>query len=432
MKRHSLPLLLFVWLSGLGLGEAAEKPNIVLIMADDVGYECFGCYGSEQYATPNIDRLAANGLRFDHCYSQPLCTPSRVKIMTGISNVRNYAAFSILRRDQRTFGHYLQEAGYRTAVAGKWQLFGAENYSPDFRGKGVLPSGAGFDRHCLWQVDQLGDRFWNPLLTIDGERKQFSADDYGPDIVSDYLMDFMKEAVADEIPFFAYYPMILVHGPFLPTPDSESRKSRDRQGNFEDMVAYMDKIVGRIVTKLEDLGGADNTLLPITGDNGTHKSLTSRLGDRFIQGGKGRTDDSGTREPMIAHWPGTIEAGRVTDQLVDFSDFLPTLQEIAGAPVPKEIDGISFAPLLKGEAAASSAREWMHCYYNPRPEKTEPVRFVRDRAWKLYDDGRFYHVAEDGEEKSTLTSAANPEVHAKLKAALESHPEKGQLLLQYE
>lgn len=432
MKRSSLSLFLFVSLLGLGLGISAEKPNLVVIMADDVGYECFGCYGSEQYATPNIDRLATNGLRFDHCYSQPLCTPSRVKIMTGISNVRNYAAFSILRRDQKTFGHYLQEAGYRTAVAGKWQLFGAENYSPDFRGKGALPGDAGFDRHCLWQVDQLGDRFWNPLLTIDGEEKQYSPDDYGPDQVSDYLMDFMEEAVKDDAPFFAYYPMILVHGPFLPTPDSESRKSRDKQKNFEDMVAYMDKNVGRIVTKLEDLGVAENTLLLFTGDNGTHKSLTSRLGDRVIQGGKGRTDDSGTRVPMVAYWPGTIEPGRVTEQLVDFSDFLPTLQEIAGAPVPKEIDGISFAPILKGEEAASSARELMYCYYNPRPEKTEPVRFVRDQDWKLYGDGRFYHVAEDVEEKSALTSAANPEVHAKLKAALESHPEKGQLLLQYE
>ena len=177
MIRLTLTLLL------AAAGTLAAKPNIILIMADDVGYECFGCYGSEQYSTPNIDRMAQNGMRFEHCYSQPLCTPSRVKIMTGISNVRNYSGFSILNRDQKTFGHFLKDAGYDTFVGGKWQLLGAEHYSKQFQGKGSLPQDMGFDRHCLWQVDKLGDRFWNPRLTIDGETKQFEKDDYGPDIV---------------------------------------------------------------------------------------------------------------------------------------------------------------------------------------------------------------------------------------------------------
>ncbi|MFT7638965.1 MAG: arylsulfatase A, partial [Pirellulaceae bacterium] len=106
-----------------------SKPNVIVIMADDVGYECFGCYGSKQYQTPNIDQLAAKGMRFNHCYSQPLCTPSRVKIMTGLSNVRNYSAFSVLNSDQKTIGHYFQDAGYETLVAGKWQLLGANHYS---------------------------------------------------------------------------------------------------------------------------------------------------------------------------------------------------------------------------------------------------------------------------------------------------------------
>ena len=121
-----------------GLSVRADVPNIVLIMADDVGYECFGCYGSEQYQTPHIDRLAAQGIRFDHCYSQPLCTPSRVKIMTGLSNARNYSAFSVLNRDQRTFGHRLKEAGYQTFIGGKWQLLGAEHYSKQFPRQGKL------------------------------------------------------------------------------------------------------------------------------------------------------------------------------------------------------------------------------------------------------------------------------------------------------
>ena len=408
----------------------ARSPNIILIMADDVGYECFGCYGSTQYSTPNLDRLAAEGMRFQHAYSQPLCTPSRIKIMTGISNVRNYAGFSVLRRDQKTFGHYLKEAGYKTAVGGKWQLLGAEHYSKEFRGKGSLPQDMGFDRHCLWQVDKLGDRFWNPKLTIDGEIKQFGEDDYGPDIVTNYLLEFMEENAKGDAPMFIYYPMILVHSPFLPTPDSESRKSKDKQKNFEDMVAYMDKLIGKIADKAEALGIAENTVLMFCGDNGTHKSITSELNGRSIKGGKGNTSDDGTRVPMIAHWPGTIRGGQVTDQLIDFSDFLPTFQELAGASVPRNIDGLSFAPLLKGEDGP--ARDSMFCFYHPRPERGEAVRFVRDQRWKLYGDGRFYDISKDVEEKSPLPAEANSKAHTRLKAALDKMPAKGQMLLNFE
>ena len=348
--------------------------------------------------------------------------------MTGISNVRNYAGFSILRRDQKTFGHYLQEAGYATAIGGKWQLYGAEHYSEDFRGKGTLPENAGFDTHCLWQVKNLSDRFWNPLLTIDGEDKQFDPDDFGPDIVTDHLLEFMEEK--KDGPFFVYYPMILVHNPFLLTPDSKSRKSKNKQRNFEDMVAYMDKIVGRFVDKAKALGIEKDTLIIFTGDNGTNKAITSELGERIIVGGKGKTDDSGTRVPLVAYWSGTLKSGEVTRQLVDFSDFLPTFQNLAEAPVPEGIDGLSFSPLLKGQDG--KMRETMFCYYNPRPEKTEPARFARNRKWKLYGDGRFYSPAEDPDEKEQLSPAANPKAHAKLQKVLDSMPAEGQMLLQYE
>ncbi len=128
------------WAEDVGSsGRKDPRPDIILIMADDVGYECFGCYGSRQYRTPAIDRLARRGMKFNHCYSQPLCTPSRVKIMTGLSNVRNYSAFSVLNNDQRTIGHYFGDAGYRTLVAGKWQLLGAEHYAERFRQKGTWP-----------------------------------------------------------------------------------------------------------------------------------------------------------------------------------------------------------------------------------------------------------------------------------------------------
>ncbi len=404
---------------------AADKPNIILIMADDIGYECFGCYGSEQYQTPNIDRLAEQGLRFEHCYSQPLCTPSRVKIMTGLSNVRNYSAFSVLNSDQKTFAHHLQAADYDTFIGGKWQLLGAEHYSKQFQQKGSWPLETGFDNCCLWQVDKLGGRYWNPLLNIDGENKQFSPDDYGPEIITDHILKFIEKK--RDIPFFVYYPMILVHNPFPTTPLSKSRTSKNRQKNFNVMVHYMDHLVGRIVDRVDELGMTKETLILFTGDNGTNKAITSELKGRKIVGGKGKMTDAGTRVSFVAYHPGTVPAGKVSDDLIDFSDFLPTLQEYVGLPVSSGLDGVSFAPQLKGQPG--HPRESIFCYYNPRPEKTKPVRFVRNQRWKLYGDGRFFDVTSDPLEKHPLD--VQNDAYQKLKTALESTPSKAASLLNF-
>ena len=415
-----------------GRAIAADKPlNVILVMADDIGYECYGCYGSKQYQTPNIDRLAAEGMRFTHCYAQPLCTPSRVKLMTGMSNVRNYSAFSVLNPNLKTIGQYFQEAGYQTGIAGKWQLLGAEHYSKQFRGKGTWPKQAGFESICLWQVDKLGSRYWQPLLYVDGENRQFGADEYGPEVCTQHLLDFMK-ANRDK-PFFAYYPMILVHNPFEPTPDSESRKGKKQQRNYEDMVAYMDKLIGRIVQQTESLGIADRTLILVTGDNGTNKAIHSTLGDQDIRGGKGDTTDAGTRVALVARLPGVTPAGKVCTDLVDMSDFLPTVLSAAGAKVPEGLDGRSFWPQLQGEQG--TPREWIHIYYCPRPERTKPQQFVRDQQYKLYSDGRFYDVSADVLEKQPLQDPApgSPAAQArdKLSAALKTFPSEGQSLLKF-
>lgn len=405
---------------------AAEKTNVVLIMADDIGYECYGVYGGTSYPTPNIDRLAAKGTRFRHCYSQPLCTPSRVKIMTGLSNVRNYAAFSILKKNERTIGHVMRDAGYRTAIAGKWQLYGAEHYKKAFRAKGVLPQDCGFERHCLWQVDKLGSRFWGPLVTVDGTLKKFPRDVYGPDVYSQFLIDRMEE-YRDE-PFFIYYPMALVHSPFVATPDSADRRSKDKQKNFGDMVTYMDKLIGRIVEKTVELGIAENTLILVTGDNGTHKSLTSMMGKTAVRGGKGLPTDAGTRVALIGYQPGTVAAGQVTNRLVEFADFMPTIAAAAGTQAPKLCDGVSFLPVLHGKQI--QPRDPIHIYYWPRPERGSPVRFVRDSRWKLYGDGRLIDVRDDVFEKTSVTG--HDDVRKRLRTVLDRMPARGQTLLRYD
>ena len=412
-----------------GAAKDRSRPNVILIMADDIGSECYGCYGSQQYSTPNIDRLAAGGMCFTHCYSQPLCTPSRVKLMTGLSNARNYCAFSILNRDQRTIGQYFKEAGYATAVAGKWQLLGAEHYPERFRGKGTWPHEAGFDRMCLWQVDKLGSRYWSPLLYVDGQNQQFGPNDYGPELCCNYLLKFMDEN--RDKPFFIYYPMILVHDPFEPSPESESRASQDRQRNYEDMVRTMDRLIGRIAAKTEALGIAENTLILVTGDNGTHPTITSSLNGEPLRGGKGKLTDSGTRVALVARWPGKIAAGTVSDALVDFSDFLPTLLEAAGIKRPQHLDGQSFLPQLLGKPG--KGREWIYVWYWPRPERGKPARSVRDQRFKLYGDGRFYDVQNDPKEQHPINQVSGEATtaHAKLEKALGTMPAEGATVLRF-
>lgn len=414
--------------------DSKSKPNVILIMGDDVGYECFGCYGSDQYSTPNIDRMAQNGVKFTQCHANPLCTPSRVKIMTGQSNIRNYYEFGILLPDQKTFGHMMQRAGYRTCVVGKWQLYGPDIYG-DMEGKGTLPNEAGFDEYCLWQVKKRESRYWDPLIDQNGEYIQNTEGKYGPDYFSDYATEFIKRN--KETPFFLYFPMTLPHGPFLPTPNSEDRKSKNNQKNYEDMVAYVDTIVGRIITALEENGLRENTLILFTGDNGTPQQIKSKLNGRVIKGGKSHSTDAGTHVPFVVQWPGVTPNGKVCDDLVDFSDFLPTIADVTGAKpfegVPQ--DGRSFYPQLRGEKG--NPREAIFCYYNARPLNKNYIshqnpthRFARDKRWKLYGDGRLYDLENDIEEQHPIKKdEGGPQAQAarkKLRAVIDSMPKEAQ------
>jgi arylsulfatase A len=402
-----------------------DAPNIVLIMVDDLGLEAFGCYGGESYATPRIDALAAGGMQFEHVYSQTLCTPSRVKLMTGRSNLRNYTQFSMLKPGERTFGHVLQDAGYVTGVFGKWQLLGAEHYGED-AGKGTHPRDAGFDEWCLWQVEVLGSRYADPSFEHNGLLVREKAGAYGPDVSCAALLSFAERHRGRA--FLAYYPMALTHSPFQKTPDSPIAK-QTRQERFADMVAYMDQIVGRIEDGLTELGLRENTVILFTTDNGTEQGIVSRFRGRELEGAKTRSTDAGIHVPLIASWPGFIPSGATNDDLIDFSDFLPTLAALGGAAVPNDrvLDGRSFAPQLRGETG--TPREVVTIYSNPRPpgsEKNPRVRLARDKRFKLYDDGRLFDCVADPDEQSPLNLAELDPVgraaHLKLQAALDAMP----------
>ena len=407
---------------------AERPPNVVFVMADDVGYECFGAYGSRQYQTPRIDKLADGGVRFTNCYSTPLCTPTRVALMTGMSNARNYADFGCLLPDQYTIADLFREAGYATAVAGKWQLQGGDK-TPG------VPAGHGFDTYCLWNTGNTERRrFWNPSLESDGRILAVSEDDYGPDIMADFLLRFIESS--RDRPFFAYYPMVLVHSPFVPTPHSENRGSKDEQRNFEDMVAYTDFIVGRIQDKLESVGLLRNTIFVFTSDNGTHHKLASDFQGSRILGDKGGPTDAGTHVPLIVNAPGLISGGRVLDDLIDFTDFLPTLADGAGLRVPatRKLDGVSFWDRLRNNVG--NPREWLYTYYFPRPfanvfdtPYTHPeVLYIRDRRYKLYASGELFDLRADPNEVTPVptTDKLTKAVRRKLQSALETMPGHGE------
>jgi arylsulfatase A len=388
--------------------EPGDQPNIVLIMADDLGYECIGANGGTSYETPFLDQLAETGVRFEHCHSQPLCTPSRAKIMTGISNVRNYVKFGLLDPSQTTFAHLFREEGYKTCVVGKWQLQGGLEGPDHF----------GFDEYALWQLTRRPSRYPSVGLEINGELVDLAGEgSYGPDVVSDYACDFIDRN-KDE-PFLVYYPMILTHCPFEPTPDSDdwdpnSPGSPSYKGDakyFADMVAYMDKIVGKIDAQLEAAGVRDNTLLLFTGDNGTDTPVVSMMGDLEVVGAKGQMHDWGNRVPLIAHWPGGISEGVVTQDLVEFSDVLPTICAAADIDVPEsiQIDGRSFLPTLRSEEG--ERRDWLHIWYSRTGTDDKAKEFTRNQRYKLYTDGRFFDVTNDVMEQSPL---AEEELDAEL------------------
>ena len=396
-----------------------EKPlNVIFIMADDLGYETIGANGGTSYQTPEINRLASDGMRFEHCYAQPLCTPTRVQLMTGIYNVRNYISFGSLDKSQTTFGHLFKNAGYTTCIAGKWQL-GKEPTSPQH---------AGFDKHCLWQIyggraDSTGrdHRYSKPVLSVDGNQKTFAETDYAPKLISEYGLKFIEESHEAGKPFFLYYPMILTHVPFSPTPDSPEWLTDDTaimsyEGDtkyFPDMVSYMDKIVGEINRKLEELGIQENTIIVFTGDNGTEGGfqsvesvsdlpVVSFLNGRKVLGAKGKSTDAGTRVPLIVKWPSVVKPGTVNNDLIDFSDFLPTITEAAGIDLPSnlDIDGQSFLPLLRGESG--HPREWIYSWYSRHGDVKNARVFARNKRYKLYESGEFYEIPKDYDELNSL------------------------------
>ena len=378
-----------------GKRSGKDKPNVVLIMVDDMGAECIGCYGGKSYKTPRIDALAAAGLRFENAFSQPVCAPTRACILTGRYPFRsgvptNQGTYGFKvpwgrgDKPEITFAHLLKKQGYATAIAGKWQLCHVGK-NPEH------VTQCGFEKHrVFWRTGSgQGRRYWNPDCLQDGKLRSNIKGVFGPDHECDYLIEFVRSN--KDRPFLAYWPMTLVHDPLQVPPGSKEKSIKDRKRRLimrhKLNVEYVDRLVGRLTDAVDKLGLAKKTLIILTSDNGTHRRIGSLLGDRNIQGGKGQVFDAGTRVPFVVRWTGTVKPGRVSEDLIDFSDILPTFAELAGAEVPTDrvIDGRSFAPQLRGKVG--NPRQWV---YTQNAEK----KLVRGKKWSLDESGKLYDMTD--------------------------------------
>ncbi len=415
-RRISFSILLVTLPAACWISQAAtpEKPNVLLIMADDLGYECLGAYGGTSYRTPNLDSLARTGMRFDWCFSTPLCSPSRIKLMTGRYGFRNYRGWGVLDEREYTFGHLFRDNGYATCISGKWQLCKFDK--PE---NADHPRKAGFDNFCVWTWVYRGkkpSRYWNPFIWQDGRLRTDLKGAYGPDVHCRYVLDFIRRN--KDRPFFVYYPTNLVHAPFVPPPGTGDRTARPDRKYFPAMVNYLDRCVGKVVALLDELGLREKTLILFTGDNGTPRGIRSRLGDQVVIGGKGTMTDAGTHVPLIANWPGVVPAGSRCRDLIDFSDFFPTFADLINARTPKDrvIDGRSFLPQLKGKSG--TPREAVYWYFNPRG-KGRALRAVRNRRYKYFADGRLFDLKKDPRQRNPLPAAPQYEsIRGKLEALL--------------
>lgn len=409
------------------------RPNIILIMADDIRADNFGSHGSTYFTTPHLDQLARTGTRFTHCHANPLCTPSRVKIMTGRSNIRNYVDFGVLDPDEITFAPILKQAGYTTVIAGKWQLH--------YLNKGTHPKDAHFDQWSLWNTPLTKrPRYWKPSIEQNGKIVPIDPETaYGPDIHVAFINRFIKEN--QNKPFFVYYPMMLPHFPFDPTPDSKNLKNKNKNENYRDMVQYMDQCVGRIVSTLDELQLREKTIILFTSDNGTDPDITYSFNNQTRRGEKSFPTLGGTHVPLIVNMPGTVPV-QTRDDLIDFSDFLPTLTDLAKTQAPDHIklDGRSFLPQLLGQKG--DPRQSIFIYYYARPHTknqrsmgAREYRYALNHRYKLYATQKFYDMHNDPHEKSPLNlktlTPAQQQAYKTLRETIESMPSRPEKIRPY-
>ena len=442
------------------MGKRFRQPNFVFILVDDLGWMDTGCYGSPLYDTPNIDRLAREGMRFTDAYAAcPVCSPTRASIMTGKYPARvgitdwipgfktsNTDVDPLLTPEDRhelpfeevTVAEALKSAGYATFFAGKWHL-GTEPFLPDRQGFDTNVGG----NHTGQPKGGYFSPYDNPQLP-DGSEGEYLTDRLG-----DECLSFLE--TRDEVPFLLYLSFYTVHTPIQPKEEyraeyegkladmaaSDSPRFGSEGGmrvrlmqddpSYAGMVKSMDENVGRLLDALDRLGLADDTVVIFMSDNGGLSTVPweAPTSNVPLRAGKGWLYEGGIREPMIVRWPGRVRPGTICDTPVTSTDFYPTMLEMAGLPPRPEqhADGVSLVPLLTGDGGIErEAIYWHFPHYHGSGSK--PGGAVRAGDWKLiefFEDGRLelYNLGEDLSETRNL-AGSHPEKAIELKELLDS------------
>lgn len=453
MSRPSIPALLFAFLllSLPTLYGESSPPNIVLLYADDLGYTDLSCQGSDYYRTPNIDRLAKEGVTFTNAYAAAAnCAPSRASLMTGLytprhgvftvgNSDRGKAAHrrlipatnkTVLTRTLPTMAQVLKKAGYRTAVAGKWHL------SDD-------PIPYGFDTNfggLRWGAPKsYFSPYRNPKLK-DGPKGE-----HLPARLATDLCHWIRNAEEKSERFFVYFPFYSVHTPIQARADLTARyngKSGTHHSNakYAAMIEAMDLAVGQILDLLDELKLAGNTLVVFTSDNGPHGGVSNA---RPLRGSKGMFYEGGIREPFLVRWPGKIKASTRIATPIHQIDLLPTLAALGKAKAPEKLDGVDLSPLFQGNPIPERSLFWHFPAYlqgygkdlgSPFEHfRTTPCGVVRHGEWKLieyFEDGalELYNLREDPSEKQNR-SAEKPQVRDELHRLMKSWRRKTQAMV---
>ena len=362
----------------LAAAEKTSQPNIIFILADDLGIGNVSCYGADNFKTPNIDRLAQGGTRFEHCYAAPLCGPSRALLLSGryayhTGMTGNDSGPLLKPANETLMPKILKPAGYVTAMCGKWSQLPLQ------------PGDWGFDEYLRFNGS---GKYWNTqagnkTYTLNGKDVPLKDGEYLPDTMQKFVLNFISRH--KDQPFYIHYAMSHVHAEILRTPDS----APDSKDLYYDNVAYMDKLVGKLLAELDRLKLRDNTLIVFAGDNGTANTAAARStinGGKALSGKKGEMLECGALVPCIASWPGNVPAGKVTPSLISFSDFLPTFAKVVGATVPSSltIDGKGFAPQLLGQSDVWP-RDWIFVELGRH-------WYDREMNWKLNQSAEFFDM----------------------------------------
>jgi arylsulfatase A-like enzyme len=422
-------MLLLAWLTEVCADTV--RPNIVFILADDAGIGDFSTYGCKYGTTPNIDRLATEGMKFTRAYSgNAVCCPSRCVLMTGLhpghapfrSNDSCKPAFGSkdgvfsLAAGQMTVARLLHDAGYATGGFGKWGLG-----NPGTTG---VPEQEGFDVFFGYydQVhahDYYTDHLIRNSVSVPVQQSgKHTWEDYSHTRIANETLKFIE--TNKDRPFFCYAAWTPPHGAYvIPTNAPYSQRPwPETVKNYAAMVALLDKDVGRVMQKLKDLGLDDKTLVIFSSDNGANQEFVSLLASTGgLRGHKQLLYEAGIRAPFIVRWPGRIQPGATNDTLTTFMDFLPTAADLCGVAAPKGVDGISLLPTLLGQKQVASHESIYFEIYEPYFQQA--VRWGDWKGYRLATKAplQLYNLKTDPAEQTNL-AAANPEVVRKIESIM--------------